>query len=59
MDSAKDRFKDLLDRVGNTELSEMEQSLIEESIPAEENKVLKGIITKLCTLSNKNGQKSQ
>ena len=40
VESVKERFKELLDHVGATEISEMEQKLIEEGMPAEEIKRL-------------------
>jgi DUF438 domain-containing protein len=40
VESVKERFKELLNHVGATEISEMEQKLIEEGMPAEEIKRL-------------------
>lgn len=40
VDSVKERFKELLEHVGATEISEMEQALIAEGMPAEEIKRL-------------------
>lgn len=40
VDSVKERFKELLEHVGATEISAMEQMLIEEGMPAEEIKRL-------------------
>jgi DUF438 domain-containing protein len=40
VESVKERFKELLEHVGATEISEMEQKLIEEGMPAEEIKRL-------------------
>ena len=40
VENVKERFKELLDHVGATEISEMEQKLIEEGMPADEIKRL-------------------